>query len=566
MGAFYLSAIISLLGNGINDNVLKQRLAMMLSWVENEAIPWMERVCHGRGGTWQSLTGCSCSRHKYGEVLMGLGNVLNADFLAPPYDHVRLNYFFNTFIIKPGLLDWPAAEVGVEAGHVIFKTTTIGHPAIPAKTKNGIGKWYSEHGGVTYPAWTKLVGWWDTDLPVVQPGELPLDCVFKGPGWTVGRSGWGTDDVYLLFISGNNTVQYGTGNSHDYLYSNNNKFLIYKGATRIANFGEYLQPVIPYTFSDDNPSAPRMAYPEGFRTYGSTTYNISHGKIIAYESTPEYMYVCGDASLDYVEDVTYLRHMVFIKPGSLIVYDCISDATSWNKTAPSGVSNAQTLTEQTGTGAKLLHFFQVDGSNATVVKNGESSVSVTIPESNRTFRFDFPATCLPGGAVQVTGGSLTNINRALTDTVRDHWGHWQGDSRFTTWSTDSRFDFLKPLSPDMPVDAAQDNLFEKQPDIFPILYSPAPNPFRPAVSISYRLYRSVTAKEQGNGHVKLEIYDMVGKLVRTLVNKTQGPGYYRVTWDGRDNSGKPIASGSYVYRLVWNGHTISDSKLLTRIR
>ena len=42
---------------------------------------------------------------------------------------------------------------------------------------------------------------------------------------------------------------------------------------------------------------------------------------------------------------------------------------------------------------------------------------------------------------------------------------------------------------------------------------------------------------------------MVGRRVRLLVDARQEAGFYRVTWDGADGAGAPVASGVYVYRL-----------------
>jgi hypothetical protein len=68
-----------------------------------------------------------------------------------------------------------------------------------------------------------------------------------------------------------------------------------------------------------------------------------------------------------------------------------------------------------------------------------------------------------------------------------------------------------------------------------------PNPFNPATTIEYSLATGSL--------VRLDIYNLRGRLVRELVNARQEPGRYRVLWDGRDNGGRSMASGAYVYRL-----------------
>jgi photosystem II stability/assembly factor-like uncharacterized protein len=68
-----------------------------------------------------------------------------------------------------------------------------------------------------------------------------------------------------------------------------------------------------------------------------------------------------------------------------------------------------------------------------------------------------------------------------------------------------------------------------------------PNPFNPKTTIAFSLDRS--------GPVKLQVYDVQGHLVRTLLNGNRAAGGHRVDWDGRDNSGRAAAAGLYMYRL-----------------
>ncbi|MCB0293574.1 MAG: T9SS type A sorting domain-containing protein, partial [Calditrichaeota bacterium] len=51
------------------------------------------------------------------------------------------------------------------------------------------------------------------------------------------------------------------------------------------------------------------------------------------------------------------------------------------------------------------------------------------------------------------------------------------------------------------------------------------------------------------GFTTLRIYDISGRLVKTLLEQELAPGEYRFTWDGRNESGRVLASGVYLYRL-----------------
>lgn len=75
-----------------------------------------------------------------------------------------------------------------------------------------------------------------------------------------------------------------------------------------------------------------------------------------------------------------------------------------------------------------------------------------------------------------------------------------------------------------------------------------PNPFNPATTINYQLPEK--------NHVTLNIYDILGNHVATLVDQELEAGYYNVNWNA---SG--LASGVYIYRII-SGSFISSKKLL----
>ena len=73
------------------------------------------------------------------------------------------------------------------------------------------------------------------------------------------------------------------------------------------------------------------------------------------------------------------------------------------------------------------------------------------------------------------------------------------------------------------------------------LFQNYPNPFREATTIGYEVEQA--------GPVTITVYDILGRAIRTLVNQDQPIGTYRIAWDGRDASGRAVASGIYFYRL-----------------
>jgi hypothetical protein len=75
-----------------------------------------------------------------------------------------------------------------------------------------------------------------------------------------------------------------------------------------------------------------------------------------------------------------------------------------------------------------------------------------------------------------------------------------------------------------------------------VLYQNTPNPFNPATTIAYDV-------PQGGGRVALDIYDLSGRHVRSLVDELQTAGPKAVLWDGKDAGGRAASSGVYLYVL-----------------
>jgi len=74
-----------------------------------------------------------------------------------------------------------------------------------------------------------------------------------------------------------------------------------------------------------------------------------------------------------------------------------------------------------------------------------------------------------------------------------------------------------------------------------------PNPFERITEIRYQIPKGVDSRQKSV--VSMNIYDVTGRLVKTLVNEPQEPGYYKVLWDGKDDLRKAVSSGIYFYRL-----------------
>jgi len=83
-----------------------------------------------------------------------------------------------------------------------------------------------------------------------------------------------------------------------------------------------------------------------------------------------------------------------------------------------------------------------------------------------------------------------------------------------------------------------------------------PNPFNPETQIAFNL--------KAPGHVRLEIFNVVGQSVALLLDGYREAGIGQIVWDGRDNNGATVASGIYFYRLSQNAQAETRKMVLLR--
>ncbi|UCD36913.1 MAG: T9SS type A sorting domain-containing protein [Fidelibacterota bacterium] len=83
-----------------------------------------------------------------------------------------------------------------------------------------------------------------------------------------------------------------------------------------------------------------------------------------------------------------------------------------------------------------------------------------------------------------------------------------------------------------------------------------PNPFNPTTEIQFTLREAAP--------VRLDIYDLTGRLVNTLIDEKKQPGTYHVVWEGQDLHGNQLHSGVYFYSLVTDNHKATRKMLLLK--
>jgi hypothetical protein len=110
---------------------------------------------------------------------------------------------------------------------------------------------------------------------------------------------------------------------------------------------------------------------------------------------------------------------------------------------------------------------------------------------------------------------------------------------------------------DIPQITAVEQMFDATPKGF-ALQQNFPNPFNPETQIQYEL--------PVDGQVQLNVYNATGQRVRSLVEGQQSSGLYLQRWDGRDDAGRQVASGTYAYRLEMPAAGFSQTRTMSVVR
>ena len=109
---------------------------------------------------------------------------------------------------------------------------------------------------------------------------------------------------------------------------------------------------------------------------------------------------------------------------------------------------------------------------------------------------------------------------------------------------------------ELPFPVSIKSSFNEIPTQF-MLYQNSPNPFNPTTSIRFDLPVSQ--------YVNLRVFDVAGRLIKTLIHDSHiEAGQHVIMWDGRDDSGRPVVSGVYFYRL--RTKTFFETRRLALVR
>ncbi len=158
-----------------------------------------------------------------------------------------------------------------------------------------------------------------------------------------------------------------------------------------------------------------------------------------------------------------------------------------------------------------------------------------------------------GGKVQVREVG-TGVGWASKTRLPELFGVPAGapvDSVYVFWPS-SAYNVIRDVAPGATLTVEEDTSTPVLPPPAPPVFSlrllpPAPNPFRGAISVAFDL--------GAEAPVRAEVFDLTGRRVRTLVDRTLAAGHHLAGWDGTDDGGRTLPQGIYFYRLRAGGKT-----------
>jgi hypothetical protein len=106
------------------------------------------------------------------------------------------------------------------------------------------------------------------------------------------------------------------------------------------------------------------------------------------------------------------------------------------------------------------------------------------------------------------------------------------------------------------LDSSTSNTDSLIPIAVPNLSTASPNPFNTQTTIGFTMPKS--------GNVNIEVYNVKGQLVRSLVNETKATGSHNIIWNGTDQNGQPVSSGVYFYKMDSGKYTATRKVMLVK--
>ena len=194
-------------------------------------------------------------------------------------------------------------------------------------------------------------------------------------------------------------------------------------------------------------------------------------------------------------------------------------------------------------------FAEVPGVFATFAKNSEDNVvEIAIPRAGINAGTDVRPW------LYVVGDEIWDNEEYVPNPVREGWGG--ADDEFYAINYNFRSGNSVHRLGDNTVTSVEDYYNPTKVDGFGLV-SNFPNPFNPTTTIEFNL--------QESGLVKVEVYDILGSKVATLIdNQDLSAGQKRLVWNGKNDNGIQMVSGAYIYKISSGKFSVSKKMMLLK--
>jgi hypothetical protein len=283
-------------------------------------------------------------------------------------------------------------------------------------------------------------------------------------------------------------------------------------------------------------------------------------KLYAQHISPQGQLLWGDNSLPVSGSDIYSKNQIFGNNAILYLWVTFAEtlqglhSSKYNFTANPAWQDSQILSSENS--------YMFDYPIGCQFENGEYLVAA-LNYSSETLQLKYAYVDTNGNLVGSEGILNHNADIRATKPVIAS----DSQNAYIAWAEYSYHDFYASGRDEPPMDISglylqkMNNLPVSNDD--PVIPSVSitldqnyPNPFNPETTIKYFL--------PSPSDVKLEIFNIKGQLVKTLVNEKQTTGKFSVKWNGKDDSDKHVASGVYFYRLDTSQKSITKKMVLLK--
>ena len=356
---------VALYGDGIDDEAVRQVALDGLELLLKHFIPAHEYVNRGDGGWHESMSYSAFFTYEFAQIVELWARASGED-LWKDSNGLAGEAYYQVYNLRP--FDRHRVHVADLGGPDPVDGQILAYlPLVSRRYGDGLARFWSDwlitesqrkaregnkYALDGYRFWPYVL-WYDPEVAVVKPEELPLAHIFRGYGWVPMRSSWKEDATFALFIS--SPTWYG---GHQHL--DNNSFIIHKYAPLALDTGIYdtakghranyyartiahntvtvFDPEEKFTGGNwgGRPDVPvtndggqlYTAGPDLIGKVGPGT-EFDRAEILAYELTDTYTYVAGDATRSYSPHKVreFTRAFLHLRPDIFVVFDRV-EATS----------------------------------------------------------------------------------------------------------------------------------------------------------------------------------------------------------------------------------------------